>query len=129
MSGKAGLEKQYNDMLMGTDGLRRVIVNSVGKETGRLEQTEPIPGKPITLTIDYDVQAAAEAALGDMKGAVVAMDPQNGRNSGVREPSRAGPEFVCGAHLKTGMAAAEFRSGFAADESRDSGTTRAGFCF
>ena len=78
MSGKAGLEKQYNDMLMGTDGLRRVIVNSVGKETGRLDQTEAIPGKPITLTIDYDVQVAAEAALGDMKGAVVAMDPRTG---------------------------------------------------
>jgi penicillin-binding protein 2 len=78
MSGKAGLEKQYNEMLTGTDGLRRVIVNSVGKETGRLSQTEAIPGKPITLTIDYDVQAAAEAALGDMKGAVVAMDPRTG---------------------------------------------------
>lgn len=78
MSGKAGLEKQYNEMLTGTDGLRRVIVNSVGKETGRLEQTEAIPGKPITLTIDYDVQVAAEAALGDMKGAVVAMDPRTG---------------------------------------------------
>ena len=78
MSGKAGLEKQYNDVLMGTDGLRRVVVNSVGKETGRLEQTEAIPGKPITLTIDYDVQAAAEAALGDMKGSVVAMDPRTG---------------------------------------------------
>jgi penicillin-binding protein 2 len=78
MSGKAGLEKQYNDMLMGTDGLRRVIVNSVGKETGRLDQTEAVPGKPITLTIDYDVQVAAEAALGDMKGAVVAMDPRTG---------------------------------------------------
>ncbi len=78
MSGKAGLEKQYNDMLMGTDGLRRVIVNSVGKETGRLDQTEAIPGKPITLTIDYDLQVAAEASLGDKKGAVVAMNPQTG---------------------------------------------------
>jgi penicillin-binding protein 2 len=78
MSGKAGLEKQYNDVLMGTDGLRRSIVNSVRKETGRLEQTEAIPGKSITLTIDYDLQVAAEAALGDMKGAVVAMDPQSG---------------------------------------------------
>jgi penicillin-binding protein 2 len=78
MSGKAGLEKQYNDILMGTDGLRRVIVNSVGKETGRLSQTEAIPGKPITLTIDYDLQVAAEASLGDKKGAVVAMNPQTG---------------------------------------------------
>lgn len=78
MSGKAGLEKQYNEMLTGTDGLRRVIVNSVGKETGRLDQTEAIPGKPITLTIDYDLQVAAEASLGDKKGAVVAMNPQTG---------------------------------------------------
>ena len=78
MSGKAGLEKQYNEMLTGTDGLRRVIVNSVGKETGRLSQTEAIPGKPITLTIDYDLQVAAEASLGDKKGAVVAMNPQTG---------------------------------------------------
>ena len=78
MSGKAGLEKQYNDILMGTDGLRRVIVNSVGKETGRLSQTEATPGKPITLTIDYDLQVAAEASLGDKKGAVVAMDPRTG---------------------------------------------------
>jgi penicillin-binding protein 2 len=78
MSGKAGLEKQYNDVLMGTDGLRRVIVNSVGKETGRLDQTEAIPGKPITLTIDYDLQVAAEASLAGRKGAVVAMNPQTG---------------------------------------------------
>ena len=78
MSGKAGLEKQYNEMLTGTDGLRRVIVNSVGKETGRLSQTEATPGKPITLTIDYDLQVAAEASLGDKKGAVVAMDPRTG---------------------------------------------------
>lgn len=78
MSGKAGLEKQYDSILQGTDGMRRSVVNSVGKEVGRLEQLEPIPGKSIQLTIDYDVQAAAEAALGDKKGAVVAMDPRTG---------------------------------------------------
>jgi penicillin-binding protein 2 len=48
-------------VLMGTDGLRRVIVNSIGKEMGRLEQKDAIPGKPIQLTIDYDLQAIAEA--------------------------------------------------------------------
>jgi penicillin-binding protein 2 len=78
MAGKSGLEKEYDSTLEGTDGLRRIIVNSVGKEMGRLEQVEPIPGKPIQLTIDYDVQAAAEAALGDRMGAVVAMDPRTG---------------------------------------------------
>src|SRR2546426_992607 len=41
--GKSGLERQYNDVLVGTDGLRRVIVNSIGKEVGRLDQKEAIP--------------------------------------------------------------------------------------
>jgi penicillin-binding protein 2 len=76
--GKAGLERQYNDILMGTDGLRRAIVNSVGKEVGRLNQTEAIPGRPIHLTIDYDLQLVAEAALEGRKGAVVALDPRTG---------------------------------------------------
>ncbi len=76
--GKTGLERQYNDILMGTDGLRRVIVNSVGKEVGRLEQQDAIPGKPIKLTIDYDLQVAAEAALNGRKGAVVVLDPRTG---------------------------------------------------
>jgi len=76
--GKSGLERQYNDLLVGTDGMRRVIVNSVGKEVGRLTEQEPIPGKQIQLTIDYDLQQVAEAGLGDKKGAVIALNPQTG---------------------------------------------------
>ncbi len=76
--GKTGLERQYNDLLVGTDGMRRVIVNSVGKEMGRLSQQEPIPGKQIQLTIDYDLQQIAEEAMAGKKGAVVAMDPRTG---------------------------------------------------
>lgn len=76
--GKAGLEKQYNDILMGTNGFRRVLVNSLGKEVGRLQQKEAIPGKPIQLTIDYDLQLVAESSLGDQKGAVVALHPRTG---------------------------------------------------
>ena len=76
--GKAGLERQYNDTLMGTDGLRRVIVNSIGKEVGRLEQQDAIPGKPIQLTIDYDLQAVADNYMADKEGAVVAMDGRTG---------------------------------------------------
>jgi len=76
--GKSGLERQYNSVLMGTDGLRRVIVNSLGREVGRLDQKEAIPGKPIQLTIDYDLQVVAEAALAGQKGAVVALDPRTG---------------------------------------------------
>ena len=76
--GKSGLERQYNDILMGTDGMRRVIVNSVGKELGHLLQQEPIPGQQIQLTIDYDLQQAAEQALAARPGAVVALDPRSG---------------------------------------------------
>ena len=78
IAGKTGLERQYNDLLMGTDGMRRVIVNSVGKEMGRLSQQEAIPGKQIQLTIDYDLQVVAEQALQGRKGAVVALDPRSG---------------------------------------------------
>jgi penicillin-binding protein 2 len=76
--GKAGLERQYNEQLMGVDGMRRSVVNSVGREVGRLEQTDAVPGKPIRLTIDYDLQLVAEEALVGKKGAVVAIDPKNG---------------------------------------------------
>lgn len=76
--GKTGLERQYNDLLMGTDGMRRVIVNSVGREMGRLDEKEAVPGKPVQLTIDYDLQVAAEQSLAGRKGAVVALDPRTG---------------------------------------------------
>jgi penicillin-binding protein 2 len=76
--GKAGLEREYNDTLMGTDGMRRVIVNSIGKEMGRLEQQDAIPGKPIKLTIDFDLQNIADSYMADKEGAVVAMDGRTG---------------------------------------------------
>jgi penicillin-binding protein 2 len=76
--GKAGLERQYNDQLEGTDGMRRVVVNSVGKSMRTLDDVEAIPGKPIQLTIDYDLQAVAEADMADKSGAVVALDGRTG---------------------------------------------------
>ena len=80
IAGKSGLEREYNDLLVGTDGMRRVVVNSLGKEMKemRMTQQEAIPGKQIQLTIDYDLQQVAESELGDKKGAVVALDPQTG---------------------------------------------------
>jgi penicillin-binding protein 2 len=77
-AGKFGLERQYNDLLQGTDGQRRVIVNSVGKEVDHLTTQEAIPGKQIQLTIDYDLQMVAEQSLGARPGAVVALDPRTG---------------------------------------------------
>lgn len=76
--GKSGLERYYNDILRGEDGMRRVIVNSVGKEVGRLEQKPAVAGHPLRLTIDSDVQEASERAMDGHKGALVALDPRTG---------------------------------------------------
>lgn len=76
--GKDGVELTYNSILMGTNGSRRALVNSRGKEVGRLGESPAVPGKPLKLTIDLDLQIAAETAMGDKTGAVVAMNPKNG---------------------------------------------------
>src|SRR6201997_320915 len=76
--GVSGVEKQYNQMLMGKNGSRRSVVNSHGKEMQQLDSTPAIPGKPLKLTVDIDLQIAAEQALGDRNGAIVAMDPRTG---------------------------------------------------
>ncbi|MFZ0619396.1 MAG: penicillin-binding protein 2 [Candidatus Acidiferrales bacterium] len=76
--GKAGLEREYNDEIVGTDGMRRVVVNSLGKVKNTLENIEAVPGRPIQLTIDYDLQTIAENDMADKVGAVVAMDARTG---------------------------------------------------
>jgi penicillin-binding protein 2 len=76
--GKSGLEREYNSILMGTDGSRRVIVDSRGIVRGTLEQTPAVPGQTIRLTIDDDLQKVAENDLAGKAGAVVALDPRTG---------------------------------------------------
>lgn len=76
--GKYGIERQYNDILMGIDGQRRVEVDSRGRERTLKETKEAVPGKSLQLTLDLDLQAVAELALENRRGAVVALDPRNG---------------------------------------------------
>ena len=76
--GKSGVEATYDALLRGEDGSRDVIVNSHGKEIGHLGQTLAKPGQDLKLTIDLDVQMAAEKALEGKVGAIVAMDPHTG---------------------------------------------------
>lgn len=76
--GKAGIERQYNDVLVGVDGRRQVIVDSRGRERGLLGIVDAKPGHSIRLTIDLDLQAAAELAMEGKMGALVAIDPRNG---------------------------------------------------
>ena len=80
--GQAGLEKAHNDLLMGRDGRRTVIVNSLGREVGELKDysASPVEGQRVRLTADYDLQKAAEDAFKALGfwGAAVVLDPRNG---------------------------------------------------
>jgi penicillin-binding protein 2 len=78
--GQAGIEKVYNSLLMGADGAKRVVVNSVGREIRVLEEDPPTEGKRLQLTIDADVQKAVEDAFkaSGFNGASVVLDPSNG---------------------------------------------------
>ena len=76
--GKAGVERRYNDILLGVDGSRQVLVDSRGRSRGELGFVEAVPGRSLRLTIDLDLQVVAELAMEGRRGAVVALDPRNG---------------------------------------------------
>ena len=78
--GKSGLESGYNELLMGNDGTRQVVVDSVGREIDVLGELPPREGRQLQLTLDYDLQEAAEDAfaLAGFDGAAVVLDPRSG---------------------------------------------------
>jgi penicillin-binding protein 2 len=78
--GQQGIEKTYNALLMGEDGARRVVVNSVGREIRTLEEEPPTEGKRLQLTIDVDLQKALDEAFkaSGYNGASVILQPQTG---------------------------------------------------
>ena len=76
--GKVGVEKYYEDILHGEVGYQNVESNAHGRVLRVLERHSPAPGTDLTLHLDYRVQKAALEALGDRRGAVVAIDPLNG---------------------------------------------------
>jgi penicillin-binding protein 2 len=79
MVGQTGIEREYNDTLMGVNGQRQVVVNNRGIVQGSpLANKDYIAGKDLQLTIDLDLQAVAELSLEDKIGAVVALDPRSG---------------------------------------------------
>ena len=76
--GKSGIERQYDTLLRGEDGLRRVVVDSYGREVTVLDSKPPVPGRPLRLTLDYDLQLVAEQAFEAEAGALVALDARTG---------------------------------------------------
>ena len=69
--GKSGIERQYDYILRGEDGFRRVVVDSLGNASAVLDEVLPVPGQDLRLTIDLDVQEAAEH--GDEQAGLVAL--------------------------------------------------------
>lgn len=76
--GKTGIERTYEELLHGKVGYEIVEKNNRGQVMRRLDRTDPIAGKNITLHIDSRLQIAAEQALGDFRGAIVAIDTTTG---------------------------------------------------
>lgn len=76
--GKTGIEKTYEDFMHGRVGFETVEKNNRGRVTRVLGRTDPEPGRDLQLHLDVSLQLAAEAALGDRRGAIVAIEPTTG---------------------------------------------------
>jgi penicillin-binding protein 2 len=76
--GKAGLEASYQQELHGTTGLEQVEIDAAGRGIRTLARTPAQAGNNVTLTLDIKLQEVAEAAFGERRGALVAIEPATG---------------------------------------------------
>lgn len=76
--GKVGVEKSHEALLRGTPGAKIIEANAYGRPLRELDYRLGAPGKNLYLSLDAQVQAVAEQALGEFNGSVVAIDPRNG---------------------------------------------------
>jgi penicillin-binding protein 2 len=77
--GRCGVELAWETYLRGKRGYRRIEVDAYGRELGELDQLSPTPGGNVYLTLDLKLQQEAEACLEGKAGAIVALDPRNGK--------------------------------------------------
>ena len=76
--GKTGLEKTFENELIGTNGVQRYEVNAYGKRISQLDHTEGLNGKTIKLTIDTEIQKLCNELLKDKAGSISVMDIYTG---------------------------------------------------
>jgi len=76
--GKLGIESQYEDQLLGTVGVEQVETNAHGRIVRKLSRTPAKAGQDLYLSLDSKLQKAAYEAMGDWRGAVVAIEPSTG---------------------------------------------------
>lgn len=97
--GQAGVEQAYNNLLMGENGNRVLVVNSRGREIEELELQEPIDGNRVQLTIDADLQRALEEGFRSkgFNGSGMFLDPRTGEILAMASlPSYDPNEFAMG---------------------------------
>ena len=76
--GKTGLEKSFENELIGTNGIQRYEVNAYGKRIRQLNHTDGISGKKIKLTIDTEIQKLCNELLNGLAGSISVMDIYTG---------------------------------------------------
>jgi penicillin-binding protein 2 len=105
--GKAGLEREYDDTLRGSEGVRYIEVNARGRlvrEGGASAGLSPTPGKPIVTTLDLDLQRFIDSIWpANVRGAMVAMTP-----TGEIRALYSAPTFDPN-HFVGGISSAEWR--------------------
>ena len=77
--GKTGIEQYYENILHGKVGYQQVEIDASGRTVRVMKRIPPIPGENLYLTIDADLQVAAQEALGNTPGAIVAIQPSTGQ--------------------------------------------------
>ena len=76
--GKTGLEKTFENKLIGTNGVQRYEVNAYGKRISQLDHTDGLNGKTIKLTIDTEIQKLCSELLKGVAGSISVMDIYTG---------------------------------------------------
>ena len=101
-TGKTGVERFYESLLLGTVGYRRIETNALGRVMNVLDEEKPVPGQNLVLQVDAALQQVASDALGDRRGVIVAIEPATGGILAmVSKPSYDPNLFVTGIDHKT----------------------------
>ncbi|WP_201582682.1 penicillin-binding protein 2 [Psychrobacter jeotgali] len=99
--GKIGIEKHYEDILLGQPGYQSVETDAHGNILRQLDTQPPTAGNDITLSLDYGLQTVAQQQLDGRRGAIVAIDPRNGDVLAfVSNPSYDPNPFISGISFK-----------------------------
>ncbi|MCH8475380.1 MAG: penicillin-binding protein 2 [Opitutales bacterium] len=77
-TGRSGLERAFDDYLQGQSGALIWLVDPSGFQFDLVDHSPPVPGNDLHLTLDARLQKIAEEAIGDRRGAVIALSPQDG---------------------------------------------------